>query len=64
MKKSILATALVATSGSVLADDSAVTAAINSAVSSGQSNYGLVVVGLIGLAALGFGLRMITGAMR
>ncbi|MGO2323174.1 hypothetical protein [Vibrio casei] len=41
-----------------------VTAAINSAVSTGQTNYGLVVVGLIALAAIGFGLRMIIGAMR
>ncbi|ASF99822.1 hypothetical protein CEG15_06485 [Vibrio anguillarum] len=38
--------------------------AINAAVTSGQSNYGLVVVGLIGLAAIGFGLRMIVGAMK
>ncbi len=38
--------------------------AISSAVSSGQSNYGLVVVGLIGTAAIGFGLRMIVSAMR
>jgi hypothetical protein len=64
MKKSILATSLVATSGAAFADTSAVTTAINTAVASGQSNYGLVVVGLIGLAALGFGLRMIVGAMR
>ncbi|MGR3087231.1 LPXTG cell wall anchor domain-containing protein, partial [Vibrio vulnificus] len=34
------------------------------AVTTGQSNYSLVVVGLIGLAALGFGLKMIVGAMR
>ncbi|EDL50930.1 hypothetical protein VSAK1_24715 [Vibrio mediterranei AK1] len=64
MKKSILATSLVVTSGAAFADTSAVTTAINTAVASGQSNYGLVVVGLIGLAALGFGLRMIVGAMR
>ncbi|MGF1719250.1 hypothetical protein L4D20_04295 [Vibrio kyushuensis] len=38
--------------------------AINAAVTSGQSNYGLVVVGLIGLAALGFGLKAIMGGMR
>lgn len=36
---------------------------INAAVTSGQSNYTLVVVGLIGLAAIGFGLRAITKAM-
>lgn len=38
--------------------------AIESAVSAGQSNYGLVVVGLITMAAIGFGLKMIVGAMR
>ncbi|EMX0221676.1 hypothetical protein AAFZ21_001672 [Vibrio fluvialis] len=34
------------------------------AVAAGQSNYTIVVVGLIGLAAIGFGLRAIIGAMR
>ncbi|MDE1333353.1 hypothetical protein [Vibrio aestuarianus] len=38
--------------------------AIDAAVTSGQSNYGLVVVGLITMAAVGFGLKMIVGAMR
>ncbi|EJL6897085.1 hypothetical protein ACUFKR_003309 [Vibrio cholerae] len=38
--------------------------AIKAGVSSGQGNYTLVVVGLIALAALGFGLRMIVGAMK
>ncbi|WGY45004.1 hypothetical protein [Vibrio sp. ABG19] len=37
---------------------------LNQAVSNGQGNYGIVVVGLIGLAAIGFGLRAIMGAMR
>lgn len=60
---------LVAASAAVVAAPSAfantaVTEAINTAVTAGQSNYGLVVVGLIGLAALGFGLRQITGSMR
>lgn len=59
----VLATALTASASSI-ADDSAVTTAINGAVTSGQSNYGLVVVGLIGLGAIGFGLRAIMGAMR
>lgn len=59
----VLATALTA-SASSFAEDSAVTTAINGAISTGQSNYGLVVVGLIGLGALGFGLRAIMGAMR
>ncbi|MEG3695666.1 hypothetical protein V5098_21340 [Vibrio coralliirubri] len=52
-----------AASASSFADDSAITTAINGAVTSGQANYGLVVVGLIGLAALGFGLRAIMNAM-
>ncbi|HGS5355517.1 TPA: hypothetical protein ACMDR1_001589 [Vibrio cholerae] len=38
--------------------------AIKAGVSSGQGNYTLVVVGLIAMAALGFGLRMIVGAMK
>ncbi|MDE1328597.1 hypothetical protein [Vibrio aestuarianus] len=38
--------------------------AIDAAVTAGQSNYGLVVVGLITMAAIGFGLKMIVGAMR
>ncbi|MBF4222525.1 hypothetical protein [Vibrio anguillarum] len=37
---------------------------IEAAVTSGQSNYSLVVVGLITMAAVGFGLKMIVGAMR
>ncbi|OXX55295.1 MULTISPECIES: hypothetical protein [unclassified Vibrio] len=37
---------------------------IEAAVTSGQSNYSLVVVGLITMAAVGFGLRMIVGAMK
>lgn len=48
-------------SGAARAD---VAESINTAVSTGQSNYTLVVVGLIGLAAIGFGLRAIIGAMR
>jgi phosphoserine phosphatase len=51
-------------SASALANDNPITSAINSAVSAGQSNYSLVVVGVIALAALGFGLSAITGAMR
>ncbi|MEZ9006153.1 hypothetical protein FQP87_03415 [Vibrio tasmaniensis] len=64
MKKRLLvlgSTALV--SASSFADTSGITTAINEAVTAGQSNYGLVVVGLIGLAALGFGLRAIVNSM-
>lgn len=68
MKTKLIALSTVIASGSsfaaVGADQSAVTGAINAAVTLGQDNYGLVVVGLIGLAALGFGLRAIMGAMR
>lgn len=65
MKKRLLV--LVATtvaSASSFAETAAITGAINDAVTAGQSNYGLVVVGLIGLGAAGFGLRAIMGAMR
>lgn len=55
------ATGALVLSGAARAD---VAESINTAVSTGQSNYTLVVVGLIGLAAIGFGLRAIIGAMR
>ena len=58
------AVALVASASSWATGESAITGAINTAVASGQANYGLVVVGLIVLCALGFGLRSITGAMK
>ncbi|CAK1834855.1 MULTISPECIES: hypothetical protein [Vibrio] len=64
MKKRLLvlgSTAFV--SASSFADNTAVEKAINDAVTTGQSNYGLVVVGLIGLAAIGFGLRAIMNSM-
>lgn len=63
MKKRLLVIGAAVASPSVFAN-TGVTDAINTAVTTGQSNYGLVVVGLIGLAALGFGLRQITGSMR
>ncbi|EGQ9889587.1 hypothetical protein FYF76_01450 [Vibrio cholerae] len=44
--------------------DDPISDAIKAGVSSGQGNYTLVVVGLIAMAALGFGLRMIVGAMK
>ena len=37
--------------------------AITAAVTGGQTNYALVVTGLIGLAAIGFGIRAIMNAM-
>lgn len=63
MKKRLLVIGAAVASPSVFANTD-VADAINTAVTTGQSNYGLVVVGLIGLAALGFGLRQITGSMR
>nr|WP_102523881.1 LPXTG cell wall anchor domain-containing protein [Vibrio tapetis] len=61
--KIITLTALLA-SGSAAAEDSAITTALKAAIATGQENYGYVVVGLIALAALGFGLRSITGGMK
>tara|TARA_B100000749_G_C18118122_1_gene338659 strand:- start:5 stop:226 length:222 start_codon:yes stop_codon:yes gene_type:complete len=46
------------------AEDSGITTAIKNAIAAGTSNYSLVVIGLIGLAALAFGLGRITGGMR
>ncbi len=56
------AVSAVAASGAVHAGE--IDEALTAAVGSGQSNYSIVVVGLIGLAAIGFGLRAIMGAMR
>lgn len=61
-KVSVLAATVV--SSSAFADGSAVTTKINEAVSQGQSNYTLVVVGILSMAAIGFGLYMMKGAMR
>ncbi|ELA4928388.1 hypothetical protein RFS42_000096 [Vibrio vulnificus] len=63
-KKIGIAVAATLATSSAFADTSAIATAINGAVTTGQSNYSLVVVGLIGLAALSFGLKMIVGAMR
>ncbi|HBC3564220.1 TPA: hypothetical protein KD091_000237 [Vibrio parahaemolyticus] len=60
-KLSVLLATAVASGSTFAADHST---AINTAVTEGQANYTLVVVGLIGLAAIGFGLRMMIGAMR
>lgn len=55
-------TAAVAASASAFAVDHST--AIGDAVSGGQANYTLVVTGLIGLAAIGFGIRAVMGAMK
>ncbi|EIK0770586.1 MULTISPECIES: hypothetical protein [Vibrio] len=62
MKKLSVLLATVVASGSTFAASHS--EAINAAVTEGQSNYTLVVTGLIGLAAIGFGLRMMIGSMR
>ncbi|UTZ25278.1 hypothetical protein HB761_00105 [Vibrio campbellii] len=61
-KVSVLAATVV--SSSAFADGSGVTEKLNQAVSQGQSNYTLVVVGVLSMAAIGFGLYMMKGAMR
>lgn len=43
---------------------STITAAINSAVSAANANVTVVVLGVIGLAALGFGVGMIVSYLR
>ncbi|MBW3697031.1 hypothetical protein EK599_15120 [Vibrio sp. T187] len=64
MKRLLLAGATLGVSSAAFAEDSAVTTALNAAISAGQANYGLVVVGVIGMAAVGFGMYAIVGAMR
>ncbi|CAH1536339.1 conserved exported hypothetical protein [Vibrio rotiferianus] len=63
-KKTAVGTSLVLGASPAFADDSAVTSAINAAISGGQSNVSLVVAGLIGMAALGFGVTMVVGFLR
>ena len=41
-----------------------ITDAITAATTSGQANVSLTVAGLIGMAALGFGVTMIVGFLR
>jgi len=64
MKRLLLATTTLIASSAAFAEDSAVTTALNTAIADGQSNYGLVVVGVIGMAAVGFGMYSIVSAMR
>lgn len=64
-KKVALVGAGVMASASAWATDPATPgAAITAAVAEGKTNYTLVVVGLITMAAVGFGLHMITSSMR
>ena len=63
-KVSVLAATVVSSSAFANGTPSAVTTKINEAVAQGQSNYTLVVVGILSMAAIGFGLYMMKGAMR
>ncbi|MCG7500063.1 hypothetical protein MHO82_24675 [Vibrio sp. Of7-15] len=64
-KTAAVATAALA-SGSAMAADPAnpVKDSLDAAIAAGQSNFTIVVVGAIGLAAIGFGMGMIISAMR
>ncbi len=65
LNKVILGSATVAASSSAFATGSdAIGTAISTAVAAGQANYSLVVIGIIGLAAIGFGVGMIVSSMR
>ncbi|EDP60915.1 hypothetical protein [Vibrio sp. AND4] len=64
-KKTAVGTALMLGSTSpAFAAAPDITGAITAAVSGGQSNVSLVVAGLIGMAALGFGVTMVVGFLR
>lgn len=64
--KAAVATVAVMASGSAMAADPAnpVKESLDAAIAAGQSNFTIVVVGAIGLAAIGFGMGMIISAMR
>lgn len=62
--KIVLAVSGVVGSSSAFATGNPTGDAITAAVSAGQGNYSLVVIGVIGLAAIGFGLGMIVQSMR
>ncbi len=61
LKNVVLGASVAVASSSAFAD---VSAEITSAVSSASTNYGAVVAGVITVAALGFGLSFIVGALR
>nr|WP_202979291.1 hypothetical protein [Aeromonas sp.]QHJ90269.1 Hypothetical protein [Aeromonas sp.] len=56
----------VAAFGSAMAsaEGTDLTATITKALTTGQTNYGLVTAGVITMAALGFGVAMIVGWLR
>ncbi|MCQ8140454.1 hypothetical protein, partial [Vibrio parahaemolyticus] len=63
-KKTAAGAALMAASVYPAFAEVDITVAINSAVSGGQANVSLVVAGLIGMSALGFGVTMVVGFLR
>lgn len=65
-KKTVLVAAgsAMLISGSAAAVETGVTEAINAAIAAGTNNVGLVTAGVITVAALGFGVAMVTGWLR
>ena len=62
--KNVALVSAAAVSVPSFAADSSITSAINAAVTAANSNVTIVVLGVIGLAALGFGVGMITSYLR
>lgn len=62
--KLLAASVLVTASGSAFADASANETAITAAVDAGKSMVSLTTSGVIGIAALGFGLGMVVAWLR
>lgn len=64
VKTGFVAVAAVSASPAFAAGDSTITTAINAAVAAANGNVTVVVLGVIGLAALGFGVGMIVSYLR
>ena len=64
VKTGFVAVAAVSSSPAFAAGDSTITTAINAAVAAANGNVTVVVLGVIGLAALGFGVGMIVSYLR
>lgn len=60
----VLLASVALTSGSAFAEASANESAITSAVEAGKSMVGVTTSGVIGIAALGFGLGMVVSWLR
>lgn len=61
---SVVASTVLASSSAFAADASPITTAINSAVTAANGNVTAVVLGVIGIAAIGFGVGMIVSYLR